>query len=341
MAVDEKTASRWNGYFYPGTTTLINKLGIRNDADLEEFEYESTAARTQEMVDRPVVGNFDLAHLQEVHRRLFSDTYEWAGQIRDVPLVKGTSKFVSPESIVDQAGVIQSKLVENNFMKGLAKPAFVELFSAHYSELNKLHPFREGNGRSTRIVLEALAENAGYTLDQTRIDNNKDQWNKAAAASHVGNLEPIRKMFNEALRPTRALMFETLPRDIALAHHPELAPAYARLDARESGLKGLHPGNEKAQAVFLGQAKAEITRALDSGTMHAFQPAPEPRQADQRRALLERAKELAKNTISDPAARDKFLLAYVKQLNAQHSKASPEDKVQQPKIAGQGPRLDR
>ena len=69
-------------YCYPDTKTLINKFGIKNDEDLEVVERKITALKALEFEENPIEGKFDLAHICKIHKYLFGDIFEWAGQIR-------------------------------------------------------------------------------------------------------------------------------------------------------------------------------------------------------------------------------------------------------------------
>jgi cell filamentation protein len=80
-------------YTYPETTTLRNKLGIRDAEQLDALERRMAAQRAAEGIP---AGDFGLAHLQEIHRHLFQDVYDWAGQVRTVELNKGGHQFMFP-----------------------------------------------------------------------------------------------------------------------------------------------------------------------------------------------------------------------------------------------------
>ncbi|NRF71399.1 hypothetical protein HLB44_30880 [Aquincola sp. S2] len=141
-----------------------------------------------------------------------------------------------------------------------------------------MHPFREGNGRATREFIGQLARQAGYELDQTRIDKVKGEWNLAARLSFQGELGPIKDLFAEAIRPMRAVAFEKLPEAEAVARHPELQAAYAGLRAVANTLADKFPGNARAQQHYAAQAKSETMRLLDGGRL--------PKQALERTAPM-------------------------------------------------------
>ena len=252
-------------YAYPGTGVLRNKPGIRNEGALREFEYEQTASRLKGLRQQPIAGKFDLEHLKAIHAHIFQDVYEWAGQLRTVRISKGGSDFARPAFIESEGKRLSAGLASDNYLQGLEKPQFVERLAHHYGEWNALHPFREGNGRSTREFVGQLAREAGYELDQTRIDNNKDEWNRAARNSLHGDLEPVKQIFSAAVRPSRAVAFEKLPEAEALAKHPELKGAFDGLKIMHAALAERFPANDKAQGLYIAQARSEILRKLDAG----------------------------------------------------------------------------
>lgn len=255
-------------YVYRGTSVLINKAGIRDKEALKTYEYERAGLRAKELATAPLPAKFDYAHLKKIHEHLFKDVYDWAGQQRTIDLSKGGTTF-DRKSRLDLIGdAISDKIEVQNGLKGLDKPQFVEKIAVLYGELNAFHPFREGNGRATREFLGQLARSAGYELDQRKIDNDKGQWNEAArqAVSKVNkDLAPIKAIFTAAIRPSRAVAFETLPKEEALKRHPDLARHFAALDDLLKQLPSKHPGNLKAQDHFFSQAYKETIRKLDQG----------------------------------------------------------------------------
>jgi fido (protein-threonine AMPylation protein) len=119
--------------------------------------------------ERPVNPTGDLRQLQAIHQRLFQDVYEWAGQLRTVDMRKGNdpaAEFFMPVSRLQfGAGYAFQELAEDNYLRGLDKDRFVSRLAHHYDQVNYLHPFREGNGRSQRILWTQVAREAGYELD--------------------------------------------------------------------------------------------------------------------------------------------------------------------------------
>ena len=150
-------------YCYPGSDVLRNKLEITDGELLDKKEASITAIRMMELDSDPVVGNFDLDHLRSIHRRIFSDVYEWAGDLRTVDISKG-NPFCPCQYIEPQASELFRRLHEDNLLRELDEDTFVEKVAYYLGEINVIHPFREGNGRAQRKFIEQLSQQAGHPI---------------------------------------------------------------------------------------------------------------------------------------------------------------------------------
>ena len=135
---------------YPGTTILVNKFDIQDEIKLNEIESILSSARYAEWLNTPRSAIFDFNHYKAIHRFLFSDLYDWAGEVRTVNISKKGTQFTPAESIEQQAELIFKRLKERNYFKGLSHGEFVQEIVDFYCITNVLHPFREGNGRTQR-----------------------------------------------------------------------------------------------------------------------------------------------------------------------------------------------
>lgn len=279
-------------YAYPGSNVLRNKPGIVVAELLAEFEYEQSAKRMQELHATPIEGKFDLDHLKAIHKAIFQDVYDWAGEIRTVSIIKGNTRFAEPDYIAAEAAKLSAAVANENNLRGLQKRQFADRLAHYYAEWNALHPFREGNGRTTRELMGEIARQAGYEFDQTRIDNSKGRWNEAARQSFAGRLQPVSEIFWEAVRPTRSLAFETLSQQEALAKHPELEGTYEGLARLKAAYQAHFPGDAEKQNQCTAQATAQILRTLDTGSVL------QTRQADPAPAGPERANQALGDKIS-------------------------------------------
>jgi cell filamentation protein len=159
-------------YCYPGTDVLINIPGIRNKKILLAFESDVSSLADMEMQQKPVKGNFDAKHLQNIHKKLFSSIYPWAGEFRTVRISKGNSTFAYPEYIQTSLDKLLVKLREEHYLVAIPTAIFTEKITCYLAELNAIHPFREGNGRCIRIFINQLAAKSGYRLSFERANAN-------------------------------------------------------------------------------------------------------------------------------------------------------------------------
>jgi cell filamentation protein len=157
-------------YCYPGTHILKNKLGIKDAAELANFEAEISNQRAQEPIPE---GHLDYAHYCALHKHLFQDVYDWAGKPRKIRIGKGGNWFCFPENIDLEMSKLFASLAEQNNFAGLSKAEFAKR-SAHFlAELNAIHPFREGNGRTQLSFFGIMAEQAGHPLDFEKLEPGK------------------------------------------------------------------------------------------------------------------------------------------------------------------------
>lgn len=150
-------------YCYPNSDVLINKLNIHDSDKLREAERKLTMLRLMDLLEKPVTGKFDFEHLRNIHKYIFQDIYSWAGKIRTVDIAK-SNMFCKVQFIEMQASELFRKLQNDDYLKRLPKEKFVEKAAYYFSEINALHPFREGNGRTQRELIRQLAYESGYIL---------------------------------------------------------------------------------------------------------------------------------------------------------------------------------
>ena len=182
---------------YPGTTILINKFDIHDEDKLNEIESVISSARYAEWLSAPQAESFDFDHYKSIHRFLFSDLYEWAGEIRAVNISKKGTQFTPAENIESQAGLIFERLHTCNYFKGLPHNEFVDEIVDFYCVTNALHPFREGNGRTQRVFLTQLIHNAGYKINFADMDT--DLLMIATIQSAQGVMDLLKQVFAESI----------------------------------------------------------------------------------------------------------------------------------------------
>ena len=184
-------------YTDPVTGVLYNKLGLRTAAELEAADREITHAALILLDESPVPPSYDLRHLREIHKRIFGDIYQWAGQIRTVAIAKG-AMFCLPQYIDSSAAVIFRELHDEDCLRGLHRSAFVGRLAYYLGEVNALHPFREGSGRAQRVFFWPLARTARFTLGWQHLDPARNV--EASAAIMRGDPEPMREMLDTLVR---------------------------------------------------------------------------------------------------------------------------------------------
>ena len=285
-----------------GSGVFINKLGIENGESLNVAEYLISAYRSNElangMVELPK--GHGLERLQAIHKHLFQDVYEWAGQTRTVPSSKHltsntkiVSRFAESDTIQSDWQALEKKtqdFIEETQHLNLERirDALVVIFV----EANRIHAFLEGNGRSLQVFMKLLAQKKGVSLDYTK--TSPQEWNRACALSgthgqrfenlvipQIPNTEPIKKIFagmaqlnpiretevgvlNHDDRGSPAVLFERAERGLALRAYPDLASAYNALDAVKEGAVNVGL-KDKQLEVFMKSIRIELSKQLDKG----------------------------------------------------------------------------
>ena len=126
-----------------------------------------------QLIGNPITPTFDRDHLRAIHRHLFRDVYEWAGEPRRTEISKSNILFL-PYRCIDQAlAEIFSELHEENLLRGLQVVDFARRAAYYLGRLNMVHPFREGNGRAQRILLDQLAELSSYAFLWTAVSSEQ------------------------------------------------------------------------------------------------------------------------------------------------------------------------
>lgn len=249
-------------YVYPETDILINQYGIQDRHALEATVHHLAYKNIIRLATCPQPGCYDLKHLCDIHRALFSHVFAWAGEIRTTDISKGGTLFARVGFIESSAQQIFGQLAKENYLKGLDKTNFITKLTQYYADINVLHPFREGNGRATRVFFWQLAKSAGYLLAYNNMIDQKAIWAAASRASTLGDNVHLQRILSAAVRPLRAVAFEKLARAQALKLYPELQGAFASLDAKLQQFKTSASQNRQ---VLMANLRKEQQRLLDAG----------------------------------------------------------------------------
>lgn len=183
-------------YCYPQANVLKNKLNIKDADSLLEAERSITALRILELKQSYPDGKLDFSYFKHLHFYIFQDIYGWAGKTRTVNISKG-SQFCLCQFIDDQAIELFQKLERENYLVDAENIA--ERLSFYLSELNAIHPFREGNGRAQRMFIEILADRAGYEVDFSEV--TAEEMIKASYQSFNQNYDPMNAIMRRITIP--------------------------------------------------------------------------------------------------------------------------------------------
>ena len=132
------------------------------------------------MPTRPTLQRFTPEEVKDLHRHLFGTLYEWAGDFRQYTTGRGQAPFAQPERIEPALQNLMGELRSENHLQGLDRTDFARRAAHYANEFNAVHPFVEGNGRVTRLLVKDLATNAGYAFDLTPIERDQAAWYQAA-----------------------------------------------------------------------------------------------------------------------------------------------------------------
>jgi cell filamentation protein len=135
-----------------------------------------------------LAGKYDLDHLRAFHRFIFGDIYAWAGELRTVDITKFDTfcRWIHLDSYGKE---VFGKLARAEYLRGKERSAFIAALAETYADINALHPFREGNGRTQRAFLQQLARDAGHPLSWANLSAAENE--NASIAGFSGDLGPL------------------------------------------------------------------------------------------------------------------------------------------------------
>ena len=187
-------------YCYEGTNVLVNKMDIKDNSTLQRAENKIVLAKLFELRKNKMIGEFDIEHLVGIHRYLFEDIYPFAGKFRNENIAKGFFSFAEWEYIDEQLEKLLNKLKEAEYLKNDNETQLIKDLAYYMAELNVLHPFREGNGRTIREFIRELAYVNGYVLDMQNI-TSKDMLD--ACIKSVIDTSDLEDVLARCLKPNR------------------------------------------------------------------------------------------------------------------------------------------
>ena len=219
-------------------------------------------------------GQFDVAHLKAIHRHLFQDVYEWAGRTRDErvmlsdrtiasePFLRkvGGEPFMPGPLIAGTLARITGKLRAQNYLRDLSREEFSSRAAILMVDLNGVHPFREGNGRTQRVFISELAREAGHKLDFSCV--TRERMIRASIAGNEKN-DPamMQRLFNEISNPlrvaalTKAIASLEQHRFAWNNHYIATTETGHKVDVRLAGIAGEQFMARTKTAILIGQTR--------------------------------------------------------------------------------------
>lgn len=166
----------YSKYLYENTSVLKNKFNIRDKDKLKKIETSIVSVKLFSLMKKGITGDLSIKHFFDIHFYLFSDIYDFAGKLRKEDIGKDNFFFAHFEYLENELEKVFEYISENKLNTGeceFSKREFAKHISHIITELNILHPFREGNGRAIREYIRELALKNGYYIDYSNIDKNE------------------------------------------------------------------------------------------------------------------------------------------------------------------------
>jgi cell filamentation protein len=197
----------WKDYYIPGTEVLQNRFNETDPVKLKKLEESKVRGRMLLLVQQPIRGNFDFTHMKAIHKFLFQDVYEWAGEERTAPSFgepfmnkEGHEYFPAGEPLTNQLNKLYGELADKNYLVGLPLDVFAKELANSWCEINVAHAFREGNTRSQFIFFSELAKHAGYQLDASALAADEKLRQEIIDARNAGHAPSKISVFADVLR---------------------------------------------------------------------------------------------------------------------------------------------
>lgn len=183
---------------YPGSTVLINKFGLKDQNKLDIVERQIVLLKGTEIERNAVFSNVDFNYYKEIHRQLFEDIHDWAGTVRTINISKKGTVFSKHDNIEEIGQLKFKRLVKLNYLNNMDESSFFNELTELYNELNMLHPFREGNGRTLRLFITLLVRNTGRDISFAECDS--DLLMIATIKAAQGDLSMLKSIFESIVK---------------------------------------------------------------------------------------------------------------------------------------------
>lgn len=206
----QEALSSQSKYCYPNSNVLINNFNIQNQENLNKAERNITALMLLKLQTSPIPEAnklFSVEYFTDLHKQVFEHIYPFAGKIRNENMIKGNTPFCRPEFIYNYLNMLFEKMFED-VKKIKTKEDIITFLAYYYSEINIVHPFREGNGRIMREFLRQVVEflnkvlNFNFELDFSNVteEDKENLMNGSISSAVTGNLDLLKKFFMNVLK---------------------------------------------------------------------------------------------------------------------------------------------
>jgi cell filamentation protein len=181
---------------------LRNLLNAKTAKEFRELEPQIVFANELELESTNIPRTNDLNELLAIHKQLFGNVYDWAGQIRMVDIRKNVDNadyFLIVSKIRDATDYVFGELAKEDCLQNLNRKTFIKRLAYFYDQLNYVHPFREGNGRTQRVFWGRVARGAGYELDWSVVSAEENDFASSLAAETM-DYSALEKMFDKVVK---------------------------------------------------------------------------------------------------------------------------------------------
>lgn len=187
----------FDSYFYDFGHTLKNKLNIHNEIELEQVSNEYAVAGMMDLISEQLPNTFDSSYIKHIHKVLFGDVYDWAGEFRTCKMSRNQD-YCDPEKISSEIDRFcedfNEKFIESGFS---CKGDMADTLAHSWAELNKIHPFRDGNGRSQYVFFAMSCETKNYNLEASKQDLKN--FRTARDLASMGNETILKSLIRRSL----------------------------------------------------------------------------------------------------------------------------------------------
>lgn len=189
-------------YLEPETGLLRNLIGAKTAAELAQAEADLVAVRIIQLRDHHLVApTRDIQEVLGLHQHLFQDLFSWAGEIRTINMRRGKGQFFAPcAGIPANLHNVFMNLSGQRYLQDLDREQFTEALARFYDDLNFIHPFREGNGRTQRLFWSRVAFDAGWILDWSPVYGSELN-ESSRLAREEGDLTALQRTLSKCVRP--------------------------------------------------------------------------------------------------------------------------------------------